>query len=298
MADSKVARVRYTVYSCVLLYYLFLTGCHSDQVPLIMWSSGGVPMKPLEPPAVGHIVSSAQLVSYLNDALSTAPQNVLLFLQDKLSLDDFTVYGGVFGNKQDSSYPNLEAALQSSPSSLVLPTVSWPGISAVPALLQEQLGTSPLYLEPGTLAQLRLNASVPALLVIRLPYSSGVDLMSPKEVLSGNDEVIGQVLALVKEQAVPYSAIYTALRPSRIVGEASTPELQSVGRSLLQASADSVYPPVEFKSEGTSCILLWAENLTISYYKGKWERHDLTPQTFGESVTISLTGSSCNRTHS
>ncbi|XP_035244089.1 V-type proton ATPase subunit S1 isoform X1 [Anguilla anguilla] len=300
MADAKMNRVRVTAYTCAVLCCLFLTGCCSDQVPLIMWSSGGVPLGSVAPPAVGHVVSSSQLVSYLNDALSGAPHNVLLFLQEKLSLDDFTMYGGVFGNKQDSAYQNLESALQSSPppSSLVLPMVSWPGVSAVPGLLQEQLGTSPLYLEPATLAQLRLNASAPALLIIRLPYSPGADMMSPKEVLSGNDEVIGQVLDIVKEQGVPYTAIYTALKPSRVIGEEISPELRSVGRSLLQVSPSTPYPPVEFKSEGSSCILLWAENLTISFYnkdRSAWERHDLTPQTFGHSVTPSLTGSSCNR---
>ncbi|KAJ8358760.1 hypothetical protein SKAU_G00152850 [Synaphobranchus kaupii] len=299
MADAKMHRV--TAYTCAALCSFFLTGCCSDQVPLIMWSSGGVPLTSLAPPAVGHVVSSSQLVSYLNNALSSAPHNVLLFLQEKLSLDDFTMYGGVFGNKRDSAYPNLESALQSSPppSSLVLPMVSWPGVSAVPGLLQEQLGTSPLYLEPATLAQLRLNSSVPALLIIRLPYSPGTDMMAPKEVLSGNDEVIGQVLDIVKEQAVPYTAIYTALKPSRVIGEVMSPELRSVGRSLLQVSPRSPYPPVEFKSEGSSCILLWAENLTISFYskaKSAWERHDLTSQTFGHSVTPSLTGSSCNHT--
>ncbi|XP_061075954.1 ATPase H+ transporting accessory protein 1a [Conger conger] len=303
MADAKMHRFRFTTSTCAALCCLFLTVCCSDQVPLIMWSGGGVPLGSLAPPAVGHVVSSSQLVSYLNSALSGAPHNVLLFLQEKLSLDDFTMYGGVFGNKQDSAYPNLESALQASPppSSLVLPMVSWPGVSAVPGLLQERLGTSPLYLEPSTLAQLRLNASVPALLIIRLPYSPGTDMMSPKEVLSGNDEVIGQVLDIVKEQGVPYTAIYTALKPSRVVGEVLSPELRSVGRSLLQVSPSSRYPPVEFKSEGSSCILLWAENLTVSLFskaKSVWERHDLTPSTFGHTVTPSLTGSSCNHTHS
>ncbi|KAG5836387.1 hypothetical protein ANANG_G00254100 [Anguilla anguilla] len=244
MADAKMYRVRFTAYTCAVLCCLFLTGCCSDQVPLIMWSSGGVPLGSVAPPAVGHVVSSSQLVSYLNDALSGAPHNVLLFLQEKLSLDDFTMYGGVFGNKQDSAYQNLESALQSSPppSSLVLPMVSWPGVSAVPGLLQEQLGTSPLYLEPATLAQLRLNASAPALLIIRLPYSPGADMMSPKEVLSGNDEVIGQVLDIVKEQGVPYTAIYTALKPSRVIGEEISPELRSVGRSLLQKCLGETRP--------------------------------------------------------
>lgn len=61
----------------------------------------------------------------------------------------------------------------SSPSPLVLPAVSWPASSAVIGQLQDQLETSPLYMDPETLSQLRLNASSPALLVFRLPYGIG-----------------------------------------------------------------------------------------------------------------------------
>lgn len=63
--------------------------------------------------------------------------------------------------------------LLSSSSSLVLPAVSLPASNAVIALLQDQLETSPLYMDPETLSQLRLNASSPALLVFRLPYGGG-----------------------------------------------------------------------------------------------------------------------------
>ncbi|XP_052356175.1 V-type proton ATPase subunit S1-like [Oncorhynchus keta] len=120
-----------------------------------------------------------------------------------MSIEDFTMYGGAFGNKQDSAFPNLEGALLSSPSPLVLPAVAWPASSAVIGQLQDQLDTSPLYMEPETLSQLRLNASTPALLVFRLPYSTRSDLMSAKEVLNGNDEVIGQVMSIMKSQSVP-----------------------------------------------------------------------------------------------
>lgn len=61
----------------------------------------------------------------------------------------------------------------SSSSTLVLPAVSWPASSAVIGQLQDQLETSPLYMDPETLSQLRLNASSPALLVFRLSYSIG-----------------------------------------------------------------------------------------------------------------------------
>lgn len=121
-----------------------------------------------------------------------------------MSIEDFTMYGGAFGNKQDSVFPNLEVrfnrlteelcfrlffsmqvtnwsfisrltqgALMSSSSSLVLPAVSWPASNAVIGQLQDQLETSPLYMDPETLSQLRLNASSPALLVFRLPYGIG-----------------------------------------------------------------------------------------------------------------------------
>lgn len=66
-----------------------------------------------------------------------------------------------------------QAALQSSSSPLVLPALSWLGASAVPGLLQEKLGVSPLSVDPDTLEHLRLNASDNTLLLIILPYSTG-----------------------------------------------------------------------------------------------------------------------------
>ncbi|KAL4646117.1 V-type proton ATPase subunit S1-like [Arapaima gigas] len=296
MLGCRMFHVYGSVFFVTVLSKLFLSGACSDQVPLVMWSSEGHPLPRHAPPLAGHTVSGSQLLSYVTAALNSAPRNVLLFLQDKLSMDDFTVFGGVFGNKQDSAFPNLESALQSSTFPLVLPALSWPDSSALPGMLQEQLGTSPLYLDPETLAQLRLNATGVALLVFRLPYSTEAD-MSPRAVLSGNDEVVGQVLNIMKSQGIPYTAFYTAVRPSRVITEVSL-DRHPVGRSLLQAPSNEPYPPVEFKRGENTCILLWAENLTVSHFREQWRRHELGPQTFGSSATVSLTGSSCNRTHS
>ncbi|KAG7471855.1 hypothetical protein MATL_G00102460 [Megalops atlanticus] len=297
MAVSEVSGSPLVMAFFTVLLTVFSTGSSNDQVPLVLWSSEGYTLPPQTPPAAGHIVSSSQLDSYLSSILSAAPQNVLVFLQDKLSVDDFTMFGGVFGNKQDSAFPFLESALRSSPSPLMLPALSWAGSTAVLGVLQQHLGIPPLYLDPSSLAQLRLNASVPTLLVIRLPYSTGTDMMSPKDALSGNDEVIGQVLNIMKAQAVPYTAIYTALKPSRVIHEVSV-GVQSVGRSLLQAPAGP-YAPVMFKEGDKTCILMWAETLTVSLLQDqKWNPHELGPQTFGQSPTVTLTGSFCNDTRS
>uniref|UniRef100_A0A3B4TWC4 ATPase H+ transporting accessory protein 1a n=1 Tax=Seriola dumerili TaxID=41447 RepID=A0A3B4TWC4_SERDU len=253
-------------------------GFCDEQVPLLLWTSEGQ-----SPPTAGHIVGQQQLASYLEKALNVGPRNVVLFLQDKMSIEDFTMYGGAFGNKQDSVFPNLEGALMSSSSPLVLPAVSWPASNAVIGQLQDQLETSPLYMDPETLSQLRLNASSPALLVFRLPYGIGADLMSAKEILSGNDEVIGQVLSIMKTQSVPYTAIYTALRPSRV----------------SQVSALLIYSVLFYfwLKPADTCILLWAKGLSVSILRsGRWEEHDLTPSTFGEGVSPKLHGSNCDKT--
>uniref|UniRef100_A0A8C7QLZ2 ATPase H+ transporting accessory protein 1b n=1 Tax=Oncorhynchus mykiss TaxID=8022 RepID=A0A8C7QLZ2_ONCMY len=275
MAGSESSsKMRTKMAFIALLFALFSTGSCSSQVPLVMWSSEGYTLPQLVSPAAGHIISNVQLMAYLNSALGSAPHNMLLFLQDKLSKDDFTRYGGVFGNKQDSVFPNLESALQSSSSPLVLPALSWLGASAVPSLLQEKLGVSPLSVDPDTLEHLRFNASENTLLVINLPYSSGI----------------------MKAQSVPYTAIYTGLKPSRVIEEPSLIVQSSMSRSLLQAVVDEVKPPLMFNSTRGPCIMLWAQNLNVSFSDKEWI--DLGPSTFASGGSVSTSGSFCNETNS
>ncbi|XP_071381654.1 V-type proton ATPase subunit S1-like [Centroberyx affinis] len=287
MAGSGCSsRLRSTAF-IAFLFTFFATGSSTAQVPLLMWSSDGLP--PLASPAAGHIMSSDKLTAYLSSAFGSGPHTVLLFLQDKLSKDDFTVFGGVFGNKQDSAFQNLEAALHSSSSSLVLPALAWPGSSAIPALLQEKLGVSPLLVDPDTLSHLNLNASGSNLLLINLPYHTS--LHKPcKDVLRNNDEIIGKVLSIMKAQSVPYTAIYTGLQPSRVIPETSMSN-EPVGRSLLQAVVNDVKPPIMFNVSDAPCIMLWAQNLSVSFTEaGQWI--DLAAQ------TPSLSGSRCDNSDS
>ncbi|XP_076597205.1 V-type proton ATPase subunit S1-like [Chaetodon auriga] len=281
--SSRVRGMTFIAFFCAL----FATGSFTAQVPVLMWSNDGLP--PLASPAAGHITSDDQFAAYLNSAFGSGPHTVLLFLQDKLSKDDFTVFGGVFGNKQDSAFQNLEAAVQSSSSSVTLPALEWSGSSAVLAMLQEKLGVSPLLVDADTLSHLSINASVSNLLLLNLPYCTS--LHKPcKEVLRDNDEIIGNVLSTMKAKNVPYTAIYTGLQPSRVIAERSMSN-QPVGRSLLQAVVPDVKPPIMFNVSGSPCIMLWAQNLSVSLSQTS-EWIDLAAQ------TPSLTGSLCNSTNS
>ncbi|XP_040600729.1 V-type proton ATPase subunit S1 isoform X2 [Mesocricetus auratus] len=238
-----------------------------QQVPLVLWSSDRDLWAPMADTHEGHITSDMQLSTYLDPALELGPRNVLLFLQDKLSIEDFTAYGGVFGNKQDSAFSNLENALDLAPSSLVLPAVDWYAISTLTTYLQEKLGASPLHVDLATLKELKLNASLPALLLIHLPYTASSGLMAPREVLTGNDEVIGQVA-----RDVPVVA-------------------GGLGRQLLQTQVAShvIHPPVSYNDTAPR-ILFWAQNFSVAY-KDEWK--DLTSLTFGVE-NLNLTGSFWN----
>ncbi|XP_030589491.1 V-type proton ATPase subunit S1-like [Archocentrus centrarchus] len=268
----------------ILFFVPFLAlGTATSQVPFLMWSSERLP--PLASPAAGHITSYEQLSAYLTSAFSSGSHTVLLFLQDKLSKDDFTVFGGAFGNKQDSAFKNLEAAIQSSSSSVTLPALEWTGSFDVAALLQEKLGVSPLLVDADTLSHLSIKTSVSNLLLINLPYCSSLQ-KSCKEVLHENDEIIGNALSLMKAKKVPYTAIYTGLRPSRVISELPVSD-QSVGRTLQQTAVPDVKPPIIFNGSGGPCIMLWAQNLSVRLSQN-------SPWTDLAQETPSLSGSFCD----
>ncbi|XP_028824776.1 V-type proton ATPase subunit S1-like [Denticeps clupeoides] len=294
MAEVRMQGLRASAvtFSSLLLTFFLISSCGAH-VPLIIWTSKGS-LLPVEPPVAGHILSWTQAHSHLSTALGSAPHTVLLFLQDKMSIDDFTAYGGVFGNKEESVFPSLEASLKEASSQLVLPEISWPVAEKIPSLLQEIVGTSPLYINPATLKEQNLPSADPALLVIGLPYSSGVQT---KEVLRKNDEVIAEVLQVMKDRDLPFTAVYTGLKPSRMM-ENLPVDVESVGRTLLQAPAQDITTkaPVIFNGTQGPCIMLWAEQLNVSFLRNQqWsEWVDLGPLTFNNSV--SLAGSVCNET--
>ncbi|XP_056395695.1 V-type proton ATPase subunit S1 [Hyla sarda] len=263
----------------------------SQQVPVLLWSSESSLWTSQPSAHGGHVTTDLQLGQYLDAALSNGPRNVLLFLQEKLSIEDFTAFGGVYGNKQDNVFPNLENIMESSPSSLVLPAVDWYAANILPTYLKEKLGVSPLHVDQSTLLELRLNETIPSLLVVRLPYANSAGIVATKDILRANDEVIGQVLSTLKSEGVPYTALLTALRPSWVNKENDFAAVGTFGRQLLAtATPTPTYPPVSHNGTGNvPCILFWASNITV--FMGR--EMDLTNLTFRGSEDIAK-DSFCN----
>ncbi|XP_057278021.1 V-type proton ATPase subunit S1, partial [Pezoporus wallicus] len=266
------------------------------QVPLLAWSTRRALWPP--PGAGGRVVTEEALRELLGPALERGPRTVLLVLQDKLSVEDFTAYGGVYGNKPDSAFPNLEGALGAAGSALVLPAVAGGAVGALPHTLSQALGAAPLRVDGAALRLLRLNTSLPALLLLRLPHTAGSSLMAPKEVLTSNDEILGQVLSVLKEEDVPYTALFTALQPSHVSQGPGGAPLLPHGRALLGAGPEeegagpepqtTPPAPLRWPPSGPARILLWARNLSVTY---RGQQRDLSARTFGGGG-VDLGGSS------
>ncbi|XP_061628490.1 V-type proton ATPase subunit S1-like isoform X2 [Phyllopteryx taeniolatus] len=281
-ARSLMLFLTFSSFSC------FGAGSSTAQVPLLMWSTEGLPPAPSS--SAGHVTSDEQLGSYLASAFGSGARTVLLFLQDKLSKDDFTAFAGVFGNERDGIFRNLKALLRSSASSVTFPSLAWSPSTSTLALLEERLGVSPAPVDADALSRADVDASVSNLFVVDLPYCTSWQ-KSCREVLRRNDEMIAKVVSTMEDKKVPYIAMYTGGRPSRAFSEPAPAAERPVARSLLQAVAPEVRPPVVFDASGGPCIMLWARNLNISFSPSvNWT--DLAVD------TPSLTESMCNSTNS
>ncbi|XP_053857811.1 V-type proton ATPase subunit S1-like [Vidua macroura] len=177
---------------------------------------GAVAVAPQAVPG-GRALSEPELQQLLEPGLRRGPRTVLLFLQDQLSLEDFTAFGAVFGNEPNGAFPRLQDALGSAGSALTLPRVAAAAAAALPLTLQRALGAPPpLQLPGGALGGLRLNRTEPerdpgepAVLLVGLPHSRS-GLMGPREALTSNDAVLGEVLQVLQEEQIPYTALLTA----------------------------------------------------------------------------------------
>ncbi|XP_043357292.1 LOW QUALITY PROTEIN: V-type proton ATPase subunit S1 [Dermochelys coriacea] len=274
----------------LVLAGLVLGGGARRSGPVLGWYGRSSLWPPLADSYEGHVVGAAQLSALLAPALDRGPRNVVLFCRRSSAWRISRHMGASSETSPTAPFPNLESALAGAPSTLVLPAVQGVAAAGVLRLLKEKLGLSPLHVEPGTLRELRLNASLPALLLVRLPYTASSSLMAPKEVLMSNDEIIGQVLSALKEDDVPYTALLTAGAPHEFSGmspgwpQRGEPPAAAEANPSTSAAPPGAVPP----DRGAPDPLLGPE---ISPWSGTTVGRPDTP-TFGAEASVNVSGSS------
>lgn len=275
----------------LLLGSLLLPGrLAGDHVPALLWSSARSQWNPEPALHEGHIVSAQELAVLLQPVFSPRPRNLVLFLQETLSIDDFTYYSESYGNK--NPFQNVQEILQSSPSSLVLPAVDSKATRHLLSFLQESGDWNLTNMTNLDISHLEANTSKPNLLVVQLqPLISGLSEISTLEAMAENDKIIGRLTMDLEERGIHFSAIYTAVRPSRISRRTET--MWNLRRQLMATEEeDSLpYPPVNVTIGNNTCILFYAGNFSLKANNSVFI--DLTNATF-VIPNVDISSSKCS----
>ncbi|OPJ68693.1 V-type proton ATPase subunit S1 [Patagioenas fasciata monilis] len=245
------------------LAVLLRTALSVDHVPVLLWSTQRSQWNPDATLHEGHIVSAQELTVLLQPIFTQNSRNLILFLQDTLSVDDFTYLSESYGNK--NPFQNVQEMLQSSPSSLVLPAVDCEAIRYLLSFLQTSGDWKLTHTTNLNFSQLELDTSKPNLLVVQLqPLVSGLNEISIQEAIAENDKIIGRLTMDLQERGIHFSVIYTAARPSRI--SRRTDVVWELRRQLMATEDEdsSSYAPLNMTTGNETCILFYASNFSLT----------------------------------
>ncbi|XP_061496156.1 V-type proton ATPase subunit S1-like [Rhineura floridana] len=266
-----------------------------DHVPMLLWSTHRSFQGLATTLHEGHIISKQELHMLLKHAIvSPDPRNFLLFLQDTLSVDDFTRYADPSGN--ETPFRNVQELLKTSSSSLVLPAVDCHAVRHLSRYLQETLKWPIVNVDGKDISQLVVNVSKPNVFVIKLPPNKRTNELSTRKELLENDKIIGAVTKSLQQQGIESVAIYTARRPSKV--PVGPDEAWHTRRQLMSVEnqTSDLYVPVNV-TNGTdsniTCILFYATNFNLT--ANGTVPMNLTSSTF-ESHHVNTSASNCSMT--
>ncbi|XP_071589859.1 V-type proton ATPase subunit S1 isoform X1 [Heliangelus exortis] len=265
----------------------------AEHVPMLLWSTQSSLWNPDTALHEGHVVSTQELTKLLHPGFTQNSRNLILFLQDTLSIDDFTYLSESYGTK--NPFQNIQEILQSSPSSLLLPAVDCKATRYLLSFLQESGDWKLTNITTLDVSQLQVNTSKPNLLLVQLqPPVSGLSEISALEAIAENDKVIGRLTTDLQEKGINFSVIYTAVRPSRI--SRRTDEVWESRRQLMATEEEdsSSYPPLDVTTGNATCILFYARNFSL--IANSSVLIDLTNATF-VTKNVVISSSECSDTN-
>ncbi|XP_078424502.1 V-type proton ATPase subunit S1-like [Cetorhinus maximus] len=259
-----------------------------DHIPMLMWSTFSSLWNMKSAIYEGHTIKNHELHTFLKPILNQGSQNVILFFQNELSVEDFTRHGPDYGDKE--IFCNIQQLLESSNSSLILPAVDWRAIKQ----LQENQNWTKVQIDHFEDTELEIDPSKPNLIMINLtPVDRTIDLKLA-QTLADNDKIIGMATSTLRKKGLHFSGIYTALRPSVVIRKTNDGVIQT-GRRLMTTDSTSPvpYPPLNITNGTNTCILFHATSLQLT---ANGTLIDLTNETF-ISNSVDSSSSVCSTTN-
>ncbi|XP_033745738.1 V-type proton ATPase subunit S1-like [Pecten maximus] len=254
---------------CAILLLVGTCTCASD-VPVLIWSQNSR-MSHIPQVNLGNTVKAAEFSqNYLKPLTSQKDGNLVVFLQEKLSLQDFTKYADVYNSFSDGgAFKNVKALMDEN-FSVHLPAVRSP-VTSLSTLKKTFEGKVHEVTTPADIDDLDLGSGVMNLIIVNL--TPGKDVKSEEDSLAHNDGQIGDVVQRLNKREIKYTALYTAKTATQ------TPkEFAGVKRHLL--AADTVTDVNNGTFLNATCMFFYVRTITAYLDKG------------GKNVTVQLNDTS------
>lgn len=203
------------------------------------------------------MVSSDFSNQYLKPLTTGNNGNLVVFVQDKLSLQDFTQHADVYNPESDGGVFKNVKGFMDELSSLSLPSVHLPG-PAIDHIIKTFEGKVH-HVKDQDASKIDFDSKLPNLVIVKLTSIS--DSPNEEEGFRKNDETIGRVVKQLAKRGVKYSALYTATS-----SKAAESNKVRTRRGLLSVGADNSGTFIEY-ANGTlynsSCILMYVRSINI-----------------------------------
>lgn len=234
----------------LVVFIAAFTVALGSKVPVLIWSPSRS-MVDIPQSYAGKTVKTSEFTNkYLSPLTSkSTDHHLVIFIQDKLSLEDFTNYADVYNTDSDGgAFKNVKGFMDEH-SSVHLSSVHSPDV-AVDNLIEEFQGKLQNVKSEKDLKNLDL-ATGQSLIIINLSPVRGAE--NEEEALKKNDQQIANVVQHLNKRNVKYSAIYTGQDSAKIDAES-----HSSHRHLLST--------VE-KANGTfvnqTCLYFFTRGITL-----------------------------------
>ncbi|XP_056425339.1 V-type proton ATPase subunit S1-like isoform X2 [Hyla sarda] len=270
----------------LLLFSICASGVNSlSHVPVFLWSTERSTWSTVPTVNTGHITSSHEFYQLLQQDDRKA-RLIVMFLQDTLSIDDFTYYSMAYGNENPLN--NVQDILDSSPASLILPSVDKMAVNNLPSYLNQQDDWNIVNVDDLNISSLEMDYNNPNLIIVRLQSIPRSNKTSAAKVFAENDKHIGRITHELKKRGFHFTAIYTGMKPSKVVK--SFDMVYKRGRELLATgSTSSSFPLNVTNGTDITCILISANSFVITVNNTEF---DLSNVTF-----VNTSASQCSSTN-
>ncbi|KAM4036695.1 V-type proton ATPase subunit S1-like [Anomaloglossus baeobatrachus] len=277
--------------SGLLLSCIWALGVSSlSHVPVLLWSTESSTWGTTPTLNAGHITSGQEFYQLLQQDNRKA-RFLVMFLQDTLSIDDFTYYSTTYGNENPMN--SIQDILDSSPGSLILPSVEKKTVNNLPSFLKQQDDWNIAIVDNLNVFSMEIDYHKSNLMIITLQSIPRSNKNAAALAFAENAKQIGRITQDLKNRGFHFTAMYTGMKPSKVVK--SFDMVSKKGRELLATDTTISYSPLSVTNgSNLSCILIYATTFIIKVNSSVV--FDLTNATF-EVPSADTSLSECSDTN-